>query len=55
MMAESDWLALVLVAEAHHGDRQLGGADAGDLDPELGRRRQRASASSGAQARRREK
>jgi hypothetical protein len=32
---------LVFVAKADHRDRQLGRADAGDLDPELGRRGQR--------------
>ena len=41
MIAEGDWRALVLVAEADDGDRQLGRADARDLDPELRRRRQR--------------
>ena len=34
-------VGLVLVAEADHRDRQLGRADAGDLDPELRRCRQR--------------
>ena len=35
MMDETDCAVFVLVAEPDDGDRQLGRADAGDLDPEL--------------------
>jgi hypothetical protein len=46
---------LVLVAEPDDGDRQLGRADAGDLDPELRRRGQRGERSRPAQTLRRAK
>jgi hypothetical protein len=41
MMVEIAWVVLSFVAEADDRDRQLGRADAGDLDPELRRCRQR--------------
>ena len=49
-MAEIDCAALVLVAEADDRDRQLGRADARDLDPELGRTPAAAASASRADA-----